>query len=128
MLVYKNDQIFDVITDASRDNYPFILKGSIKMNDGELSQINRVYKKVEQLAKSNEKMVDKYDESFKVLFSGEMIKFTTVADKVKRSIYGTGCKVFKNILEYRELCFIPTANECFRKCVEYIYNKDFSRE
>ena len=33
------------------------------------------------------------------------------------------------ILEYkREACFITNANECFRKCVEYIYKKDFSRE
>ena len=52
-------------------------------------------------------MVDKDVESSEILFSGEMIKYTTVFNKVKRSIYGTDCNVFKIILEYRELFLYP---------------------
>ena len=122
-------QILKSITDVNRDNYPFILKVYIKINDGDLPQMIRFYKIVEKKAKSIEKMVDIYDESFEVLFSVGMIKYLTVFNKVKRSNHGTGCDVFKNIREYREeLCSIPTANECFRKNFEHIYNKDFSRE
>ena len=97
VVVYENDQIFDVITDASRDNYPFILKGYIKINDGELSQINRFDKIVEQRAQSIEEIVDKYDESLEILFPGETNKYTTVFSKLKRSNYGTGCNVFVKI-------------------------------
>ena len=93
------------------------------------SRSNRFYKNVDQLANSIEEMVDKLDESSEVLFLGEMIRNTIVFNKVKRSIYGTGCRVFKNILECREgPCFLTTANECFRKYVEKSYKKDFSRE
>ena len=74
-------------------------------------------------------MVDRYDESLEVGFTGEMIKYTLVSNEVKRSNHGKGCDVFKNILESRgEFCFIPSANECFRKCIEFIYQKGFSHE
>ena len=74
-------------------------------------------------------MVDKYDETLEVLFSGEMIKYTLVFNKVKRSNFGTGCDIQQEIIEYRsDLVYIPEANECFRKCIENIYQKDFSRE
>ena len=40
-----------------------------------------------------------------------------------------GCDAFKNFLEYEgQLCYIPTGNACFRKCLEYIYKRDFSNE
>ena len=50
-------------------------------------------------------MVDKYDEN---LFSGEMIKYTLVFNKVKRSSCGTGCDIQQKILEYRrDFVYIP---------------------
>ena len=68
MLLYENAQLFDGITDANRGNYPFILKGFIEINNGELSQINGFYKDADQLAKSLEKMTDNHDESLENLF------------------------------------------------------------
>ena len=36
---------------------------------------------------------------------------------------------FRKIVEYRgNLCYIPEENECFRKCLEFIYKKDFSHQ
>ena len=64
-------------------------------------------------------MIDKYDETLEVLFSGYMMKYTMVFNQIKRSNYGKGCDAFNNILEYKgKLCYIPTGNACFRKCSE----------
>ena len=53
--------MFDVIVDSQRDIYPFNLNGEININDGEPLQVNRFYKDSDQLAKSIERMIDKYD-------------------------------------------------------------------
>ena len=37
-------------------------------------------------------MVDKYDKTLEVLFSGETTNYTVVFNKLKRSEYDTGCK------------------------------------
>ena len=126
---YENEPIFNIITDAGKDKYPFILKCYTKINDGELLVIKRFYKDIDQLTKSIEKIVDKYDETLEVLFSGEMIEYTLVFNKVKRSDYGTCCDFQQKLIGYRsDLVFIPEANECFRKCIDFIYQKDYSQE
>ena len=52
-----------------------------------------------------------------------------VFNQIKRSNYGKGCDAFNNILESKgRLCYIPTGNACFRKCLEFIYKRDFSKE
>ena len=52
-----------------------------------------------------------------------------VFNQIKRSNYGKGCAAFNKILEYKgQLCYIPTGNDCFRKCLEYVYKRDFSNE
>ena len=38
-------------------------------------------------------MFVKYDETLEVQFSGELIKYTLVFNKVKRLNYGTGCDI-----------------------------------
>ena len=74
-------------------------------------------------------MVDKNNETTEVLFSGEMIKYTIVFKKVKRSDSGTGSNIQQKLLDYRsDLVYIPKANECFTKSIESRYRKDFSRE
>ena len=58
-----------------------------------------------------------------------MIKDSTVSNQINRSNYGKGCDAFNKILEYKGLlCYIPTGKACFRKCLEYIYKRDFSNE
>ena len=94
VVLYENGPIFNVIDDAGKDEYPFILNGEIKINGDEISLTNRFYKDVEQLTKASEKMIDKYNESLDVLFTGEMIKYAVVLNKVKRSDFGTGCIFF----------------------------------
>ena len=99
------------------------------MNDGEPVEINIFYKYIDQLTKSIDKMVDKYDETLEVLFQGEMKKYTLVFNKVKRSEYGTGCDIEQKVIEYRsDLVYIPESNKCCRKSIEFINLKDYSQE
>ena len=95
MVLCENEPIFNIIADARKVKYPFKLKGINRINGEESSLTNRFYKDVEQLTKTIEKKVDKGDESLEFLFTEEMIKYTLVFNKVKRSDFGTGCNVFK---------------------------------
>ena len=81
---YDRSLVFDVIVDSHRDNFPFTLNGEIIINDGEPFQVNGFYEDSNQLTKSKEKMVDKYDETLEVLFSDFMIKYTKVFNQIKR--------------------------------------------
>ena len=83
--LYEKEPIFNVITDAGKDKYPFILKGHTTINDSEPEEINRFFKDSDQLTKSIRKMVGKYNETLEILFSGEMNKYTLVFNKVERS-------------------------------------------
>ena len=126
---YYRIPVFDLILDSQRDKYPFKINGEFIINDGEPFQFNRFYKDSEQRTKSIEKMIDKYDETLEVLFSGYMIKYTKVFNQIKRSSYGKGCDAFNNILEYKgKLCYLPTGNVCFRRCLDFIYKRNFSNE
>ena len=105
------------------------MNGEFILNDGEHFQVNRFCKDSVQLTKSIEKKIDKHDETLELLFLGYMTKDAMLFNQIKRSNYGKGCDVSNNILEYEgRPCYIPTGNACFRKCSEYIYKKDFSRE
>ena len=128
VVIFENDSI-DEVFENIKDGYPFILKGEIRINDNDPSMINAFFKDAEQLDKRIEKINEHYDESLTITFTRELIKYAKIFDKVKRSNYGTGCDSFKKIVEYRgNLCYIPEENECFRKCLEFIYKKDFSQE
>ena len=41
--LYAKEPIFIVITDATKDKYPFVMKGRTAINDGEPVKINRFY-------------------------------------------------------------------------------------
>ena len=128
VVIFENDSIHEVFKNI-KDGYPFILKGEIRINDNDTSTINAFFKDAEQLDKRIDKINDKYDETLNITFTGELIRYTKTFNKIKRSNLGVGCDVFKKIAEYRgNLCYIPEENECFRKCLEFIYKKDFSQQ
>ena len=128
VVIFENDSIHEVFKKI-KDGYPFILKGEIRINDNDPSAINAFFKDSEQLDKRIEKINDKYDKTLNITFTGELIRYTKTFNKIKRSNYGTGCDSFKKIVEYRgNLCYIPEENECFKKCLEFIYKKDFTQQ
>ena len=112
--LHKNEPIFNVITDAGKDKHPFILKGHITIHDGEPVEINRFYK---DLKKSFEKMVYKYDETLEVVFSGEMIKYCLIFNKVEGSNYGTGCDFQQKTIKFKsDLCHKDKVESRFNDC------------
>ena len=125
---FENDDIIKVL-EIVTDEYPFILKGELKINDKEPSMINAFFSNRDGLIERIEKINERYDESVPITFTGILIKYTKSFNKIRRSYYGTGCDSFKKIVVYKgNLCNIPEENECFRKCLEFISNKDLSEE
>ena len=125
---FENDDIRKVLDNVT-DEYPFILKGELKINDNESSMINAFFSNRDALIERIEKINERYDETVPITFTGIVIKYTKSFNKIHRSFYGTGCDSSKKIVEYRGvLCYIPEENECFRKCLEFIYKKDFTEK
>ena len=125
---FENDDIIKVLENVT-DEYAFILKSEIKINDKEPSMINAFFSNRDGLIERIEKFNERYDESVPITFTGILIKYTKSINKIRRSYYGTGCDGFKKIVEYKgNLCYIPEENECFRKCLEFVSNKDLSEE
>ena len=125
---FENDDIRKILDNVT-DEYPFILKGELKINDKESSMINAFFSNRDALIERLEKINERYDETIPITFTGIVIKYTKSFNKNHRSYYGTGCDSFKKIVEYRGvLCYIPEENECFRKCLEFIYKKDFTKK
>ena len=121
--MYSIHEVFKNI----KDGYPFILEGEIRINDNDPSTNNAFSKDGEQLDKRIEKVNDRYDDTLNITFTGKLIRYTKTFSKIQRSDYGTGCDAFKTMVEYRaNLRFIPEENECFRKCLEFIYKKHLS--
>ena len=128
MVIFENDSIHEVFKNI-KDGCPFILKGEFRIHDNDPSSINAFFKDCEKLDKRIEKINDKYDETLNFTFTGELIRYTKTFNIIKRNNYGTGCDSFKKNAEYRgNLCYIPEENECFRKCLEFIYKKDFHQQ
>ena len=76
-----------------------------------------------------ETIIENFDENLIITFTGEIKKYSKFFNRVRRSNYGTGCDVFKKIIEFqRNLCYISEEIERFRKCSEFIYKKDFSQQ
>ena len=91
--------------------------------------INAFFSNRDGLIERIEKINERYDESVPISFTGLGIKYTKSFNKIRRSYYGAGCDSFKKIVDYRGvLCYIPEENECFRKCFEFISNKDLPEE
>ena len=125
---FENDDIRGILENI-KDNHPFIVKGSLKINDNEPSMINSFFTNRDALNERIDKFNEGYDESIPITFTGTLIKYTKSFNRIHRSFYGAGCNSFKKIIEYKgKLCYIPEENECFRKCLEFISTKDLTEE
>ena len=117
--------VFEII----RDDYPFIIESDLKINDSGRSKSDAFFKNRDELSTRIDKINAKYDESIPITFTGVLIRYTKNFNKIRRSYFGTGCDSFKKIVEYKGvLCYIPEENECFRKCLKFIHEKDFSEQ
>ena len=87
------------------------------------------FKNINDYEKYIEKIDDRYDGE-DVIFEGEIYILDKPEFKtVKRSEYGKGINFLYDILEYSgKNCYIPTGQNCFIKCINYITGKDYINE
>ena len=80
-------------------------------------------------AKFINRILDKYDDHPSIYYTGSIYRYFRNFKRVNRSEYGRGANEFNNILEYEgKNCYIPSGNGCFLKCINNIFDKDFSIE
>ena len=74
--------------------------------------------------------IDQDYDSEEAIFNGYIYKLDTPQfNKVNRSQYGNGCSFDKKFIEYRgKKCFIPTKQNCFVKCNNYLTGQHYKRE
>ena len=108
------------IKDKMKNSNGFDLIGNITIK-GVKRKNNMRFRSV----KDFEAYIDKIDEHYDgddVIFTGNTIEYNMPEFKpVKRSNYGKGTNYLADIEEYRGVnCFIPTGNNCFLKCINYL--------
>ena len=107
----------------------FFTKGYFSLGDEREIDTNRFFKDSDELAKFEDKILDKYDDHPSIYYTGNIYRDFRNFKRVMRSEYGRGANEFNNILEYEgENCYIPSRNGCFLKCINYIFEKEVSTE
>ena len=107
----------------------FFTNGYFSLGDEGEIDTNRFFKDSDELAKFIDKILDKYDDHPSIYYTGNIYRYFKNYKKVNRSDHGRGANEFNNILEYEgKNCYIASGNGCFLKCINYIFDKDFSIE
>ena len=108
----------------------FFTNGYFSLGDeeGEIDT-NRFFKNSDELAEFIDKILDKYDDHPSIYYTGNIYRYFRNFKRVNRSDHGRGADEFDDIQEYEgERCYIPSGNGCFLKCINCIFDKDFSIE
>ena len=107
----------------------FFTNGYFTLDEEGEIDTNRFFKNSDKLAKFIDKILDKYDDHLSIYYTGNIYRYFKTFRKVNRSDYGRGANEFNNVLECQgDNCYIPSGNGCFLKCINYIFDKDFSIE
>ena len=118
-------EIRDKLNDKNRG---FELVGHITIN-GIKKKTNIRFKNMNDFETYIEKIDEKYDGE-DVVFEGDAFQLPQPEFKpIKRSNYGKGTNHLFDIDEYFGTnCYIPTGNNCFVKCINYLTGKDYTSE
>ena len=74
-------------------------------------------------------MLDKYDDHPSIYYTRNIYRYFRNFKRVNRSDHGKRANEFINILGNNGgNCYIPSGISCFLKCINYIFNEDFSME
>ena len=127
MILYNQTPVNTHIEDKEKLRNGFFTYSYFSLdNDGEIDT-NRLLKDSKELAKFKDKILDKYVDHPSIYYTGKVYSYFRSFKRVNRSEHGTGASELNNILEYEgKNCYIPSGNGCFLKCINYIFNKDFS--
>ena len=118
-----------LIEDMEKLKNGFFTNGYFILGEEGEIDTNRFFKSSDELAKFIDKILDKYDDHPSIYYTGNIYRYFRSFKRVNRSDHGGGADEFNDILEYKgERCYIPSGNGCFLKCINYIFDKDFSTE
>ena len=128
-IIYNQVPINILIEDMEQLNNGFFTNGYFTLGEEGEIDTNRFFKNSDELAKFIDKILDKYDDHPSIYYTGNIYRYFKIFKRVNRSEHGRGANEFNNILEYEgNNCYIPSGNGCFLKCINYIFDKDFSIE
>ena len=118
-------EIRDKLNDKNRG---FELVGNLTIN-GIKRKTNMRFKNMTDYESYIEKKDEKYDGE-DVVFEGDAFQLPQPDFKpIKRSNYGKGSNHLFDIEEYFGTnCYIPTGNNCFVKCINYLTGNDYTQQ
>ena len=128
-ITYIQVPINELIEDMEKLKNGFFTNGYFHLGEEAEIDTNRFFKDSDELAKFIDKILDKYDDHPSIYYTGNIYRYFKNYKRINRSDHGRGANEFNNIQEYEgNNCYIPSGNGCFLKCINYIFNKDFSTE
>ena len=128
-IIYNQIPINTLIEDMEKLKNGFFTNGYFTLGEEGEIDTNRFFKDSNELAKFIDKILDKYDDHPSIYYTGNIYRYFKNYKRITRSEHGRGANEFNNIQEYEgENCYIPSGNGCFLKCINYIFNRDFSTE
>ena len=126
-IIYNQVPINILIEDIEKLKNGFFTNGYFSLGEEGEIDTNRFFKNSDELAKFIDKILDKYDDYPSINYTGNIYRYFRNFKRVNRSDHGGGANEFNNIEEYESKnCYIPSGNGCFLKCINYIFDKDFS--
>ena len=128
-IIYNQTPVNTLIEDMEKLKNGFFTNGYFSLGDDGEIDTNRFFKDSDELAKFIDKILDKYDDHPSIQYTGNIYRYFRNFKRVTRSEHGRGANEFNTIQEYGgENCYIPSGNGCFLKCINYIFDKDFSMQ
>ena len=128
-IIYNQTPVCTLMEDMEKLKNGFSTNGFFSLGDDGEIDTNRFFKDSDELAQFIDKRLDKYDDHPSIYYTGNIYRYFRNFKRVTRSEHGRGANESNNIQEYEgENCYIPSGNGCFLKCINYIFEKDFSTE
>ena len=128
-IIYNQTPVSTLIEDMEKLTNGFFTNGYFSLGDDGEIDTNRFFKDSDELAKFIDKILDKYDDHPSIYYTGNIYRYFRNFKCVTRSEHGRGANEFNTIQEYEdENCYIPSGNGSFLKCINYIFDKDFSMQ
>ena len=128
-ILYNQVPVTTLIEDMEKIENGFFTNRYFTLGEEGEIDTNRFFKNSDELAKFIDKILDKYDDHPSIYYTGNIYRYFKIYKKVNRSNHGRGADEFNDNLEYQgNNCYIPNGNGCFLKCINYIFDKDFSIE
>ena len=128
-IIYTQVPINILIADMQKLTNGFFTNGYFTLGEEGEKDTNRFFKNSNELSEFIDKILDQYDDHPTIYYTGNIYRYFKNYKRINRSEHGRGANEFNDIQEYKgENCYIPNGNGCFLKCINYIFDKDFSKE